>query len=96
MADIQYDPACIDCRHDAVKDPAGTTWQCNGHVRAERDWLRAKLANGMVEWKQTAANLQTRADGFEFLRELLVAVVKTGTKDPLLDARITEELRSHE
>jgi len=51
MADIQYDPACMDCRHDAVKDPAGTTWQCNGHVRAERDWLRAKLANVMVEWK---------------------------------------------
>ena len=249
MADIQYDPACMDCRHDAVKDPAGTTWQCNGHVRAERDWLRAKLANVMVEWKhdvevltkernaalslaeqrgaaydmtwreveslrerkdkleekmdeiaalvdewrngranlgtpatfvdqrfldgilntgisvsgqrggtvtfshwsgtatkpdeehgakcecckgdgyygvadgdgdvdtiiceslasqrdswhkeaeawkQTAANLQTRADMFEFLRELLVAVVKTGTKDPLLDARIAEELRSHE
>ena len=249
MADIQYDPACMDCRHDAVKDPAGTTWQCNGHVHAERNWLRAKLANVMVEWKhdvevltkernaaltlaeqrgaaydmtwreveslrewkdkleakvdeitalvdewrsgrahlgtpatfvdqrlldgilktgvsvsgqrggtvtfshwsgaatkpdeehgagcecckgdgyygvadgdgdvdtiiceslasqrdswhkeakawkQTAANLQTRADGFEFLRELLVAVVKTGTKDPLLDARITEELRSHE
>lgn len=51
MADIQYDPACVDCRHDAGKDLAGTTWQCNGHVRAERDWLRAKLANVMVEWE---------------------------------------------
>ena len=51
MADIQYDPACMDCRRDAVKDPAGTTWQCNGHVLAERNWLRAKLANVMVEWE---------------------------------------------
>lgn len=47
MSEIQYDPACVDCRHDAVKDPAGTTWQCPGHVRAERDWLRARLA---LEW----------------------------------------------
>jgi len=30
-----------------------------------------------------------------FLRELLVAVIKTGTKDPLLDARLAEELRGH-
>ncbi len=142
MDDIQYDPACIDCRHDAVKDPAGTTWQCNGHVRAERDWLRAKLANVMVEWKhdvevltkernaaltlaeqrgaaydmtwREVESLRERldkeqeergrqyglrlqiADEFAFLRELLVAVVRTGTKDTLLDARITEELRSHE
>jgi hypothetical protein len=51
MADIQYDPACVDCRRDAGKDIAGTTWQCNVHVRAERDWLRAKLANVMVEWE---------------------------------------------
>ena len=36
------------------------------------------------------------ADEFAFLRELLVAVVRTGTKDPLLDARIAEELRGHE
>ena len=50
MGEIQYDPACVDCRRDAGKDLAGTTWQCNGHVRAERDWLRAKLANVMVEW----------------------------------------------
>lgn len=51
MADIQYDPACMDCRRDNGKDLAGTTWQCAGHVRAERDSLRAKLANVMVEWK---------------------------------------------
>lgn len=51
MADIQYDPACMDCRRDNGKDLAGTTWQCAGHVRAERDWLRAKLANVMVEWE---------------------------------------------
>ena len=30
-----------------------------------------------------------------FLRELLVAVIKTGTKDPLLDARLAEELRGY-
>jgi hypothetical protein len=41
----------MDCRHDAGKDPAGTTWQCSSHVLAERDWLRAKLANVMVEWE---------------------------------------------
>ena len=51
MADIRYDPACMDCRRDNGKDLAGTTWQCAGHVRAERDSLRAKLANVMVEWK---------------------------------------------
>ena len=142
VADILYDPACKDCRHDAAKDPAGTTWQCAGHVRAERDWLRARLANVMAEadhdiavltternaaltlsqqrgeayditwreveslrerldkekeerWRQYGLRLQI-ADEFAFLRELLVAVVKTGTKDPLLDARLAEELRSHE
>lgn len=51
MSEILYDPACMDCRQDSAKDRAGTTWQCNGHVRAERDWLRAKLANVMVEWE---------------------------------------------
>ena len=142
MADIQYDPECVDCRRDAGRDPASTTWQCSRHVLAERNWLRAKLANVMVEWehdvevltkernaaltlaeqrgaaydmtwreveslrerldkeqeergRQYGLRLQI-ADEFAFLRELLVAVVKTGTKDPLLDARITEELRSHE
>ncbi len=142
MSAIQYDPACVDCRRDAGKDLAGTTWQCNGHVRAERNWLRAKLANVMVEWehdvevltkernaaltlaeqrgaaydmtwreveslrerldkeqeergRQYGLRLQI-ADEFAFLRELLVAVVRTGTKDPLLDARIAEGLRSHE
>ena len=49
MADIQYDPSCVDCRRDASKDVAGTTWQCNGHVRAERDWLRARMALVVVE-----------------------------------------------
>ena len=142
MADILYDPACKDCRHDAAKDPAGTTWQCAGHVRAERDWLRARLALVAVEAEHAERVLTTErnaalllaeqrgaaydmawreveslrerldkeqeergrqyglrlqiADEFAFLRELLVAVVKTGTKDPLLDARLAEELRSHE
>ena len=31
-----------------------------------------------------------------FLLELLRATVMTGTKDPLLDARLAEEIRSHE
>ena len=52
MADIPYDPACVDCRREAARqDASGTTWQCNGHVLAERNWLRAKLANVMVEWE---------------------------------------------
>lgn len=59
MADILYDPACKDCRHDAAKDPAGTTWQCAGHVRAERDWLRARLANVMAEADHDIAVLTT-------------------------------------
>ena len=142
---IQYDPACVDCRQDAAKDRAGTTWQCAGHVRAERDWLRARLANVMAEADHDIAVLTTErnaaltlaekrgaaydmtwreveslrerldkeeeergrqyglrleiADEFAgevaFLRELLVAVIKTGTKDPLLDARLAEELRGH-
>ncbi len=142
MADIQYDPACLDCRLDNYKDPTGTTWQCAGHVRAERDRLLEKIANLRAEtdhdvevltkernaaltlaeqrgaaydmtWREVES-LRERldkeqeergrqyglrlqiADEFAFLRELLVAVVKTGTKDPLLDARIAEELRSHE
>jgi hypothetical protein len=44
VSEIQYDPACVDCRHDAGEDAPDTTWQCAGHVRAERDFLRAKLA----------------------------------------------------
>ena len=142
MADILYDPACMDCRRDNGRDLAGTTWQCNGHVRAERDWLRAKLANvwadaeqdifvltqernaalTLAEQRGAAYDMTWReveslrerldkeqeergrqfglrlqiADEFAFLRELLVAVVKTGMKDPLLDARLAEELRSHE
>jgi hypothetical protein len=133
----------MDCRRDNGKDLAGTTWQCAGHVRAERDWLRAKLANVMCEWEhdvevltkernaalklseqrgaaydmtwREVESLRERLDKSDeergrqyglrleiadefagkvaFLRELLVAVIKTGTKDPLLDARLTEELR---
>lgn len=37
---IEYDPACVECRRDAGKDAAGTTWQCVGHVCLERDALR--------------------------------------------------------
>lgn len=68
---------------ERAKDPEADSPARGWHVEAEA-------------WKQTAENLQARADRFEFLRELLVAVVKTGTKDPLLDARIAEELRSHQ
>lgn len=69
MSEIQYDPACIDCRRDAGKDIAGTSWQCAGHVRAERDWLRARLALVLAEiedadrsaaaWKRTADELES-------------------------------------
>ena len=170
---IQYDPACVDCRHDAGKDAPDTTWQCASHIRAERDFLRAKLAMKwtieeqyeaacgdrdallrMVEtlrsrvselekdvraltnernaaitlaeqrgaaydvtWREVES-LRERLDKSDeergrqyglrleiadefagevaFLRELLVAVIKTGTKDPLLDARLAEELGRHE
>lgn len=43
MSDINYDPACRDCRRDAGKDNAGTTWQCASHVCAERDALSTAL-----------------------------------------------------
>ena len=62
MSEIQYDPACVDCRRDAGKDIAGTTWQCTGHIRAERDWLRAKLANVMVEWEHDVEVLTKERD----------------------------------
>ncbi len=62
----------------------------------EVESLRERLDKEQEErGRQYGLRLQI-ADEFAFLRELLVAVVKTGTKDPLLDARITEELRSHE
>ncbi len=69
MADIQYDPACVDCRRVGGKDPAGTTWQCNGHVRAERDWLRAKLANVMVEWEHDVEVLTKERNAARTLAE---------------------------
>lgn len=169
MSEIQYDPSCVDCRHDAGKDAPETTWQCSAHVRAERDWLRARLAMKwtieeqyeaacgdrdallrMVEtlrprvselekdvraltnernaaltlaeqrgaaydvtWREVES-LRERLDQFEahtitvksalddradrdalrgdraFLLEMLEATIKTGTKDPRLDARLSE------
>ena len=44
-----YDPSCVECRRDAGKDSAGTTWQCVGHVYLERDRLRADLAQARAE-----------------------------------------------
>ena len=46
---VPYDPACRDCRRDAGKDNAGTTWQCGPHVARERDDLRSKLAEREAE-----------------------------------------------
>jgi len=66
---IQYDPACVDCRQDAAKDRAGTTWQCAGHVRAERDWLRARLANVMAEADHDIAVLTTERNAALTLAE---------------------------
>lgn len=43
MSDINYDPACRDCRRDAGKDNAGTTWQCWPHIKRERDEARAEI-----------------------------------------------------
>ena len=69
MAEIQYDPACVDCRHDAAKDAAGTTWQCTGHVRAERGWLRARLANVMAEADHDISCLTTERNAALTLAE---------------------------
>ena len=41
---MPYDAACVDCRREAGKDPAGVTTQCIGHVYLERDALRQQLA----------------------------------------------------
>jgi hypothetical protein len=46
---IEYDPSCVECRRDAGKDAAGTTWQCVGHVYLERDRLRTALATAQAE-----------------------------------------------
>ena len=94
--DEEHGAGCECCKGDGyygVADGDGDvdTIICESLASQRDSWHKEAEA-----WKQTAANLQTRADGFEFLRELLVAVVKTGTKDPLLDARLAEELRSHE
>ena len=40
---VPYDAACVDCRREAGKDPAGVTTQCIGHVYLERDALRQQL-----------------------------------------------------
>jgi hypothetical protein len=66
--------------------------------------LHWREVESLREWKDKEQEERGRqyglrlqiADEFAFLRELLVAVVRTGTKDPLLDARLAEELRSHE
>lgn len=51
-----YDPACVECRRDAGKDAAGTTWQCIGHAYLERDRLRAFLATAQAERSEALAD----------------------------------------
>jgi len=61
VTSIIYDPACVDCRRDAHRFEAGTTWQCPAHVQRERDRLREELAearqqtinaaNEATDWK---------------------------------------------
>lgn len=58
-------------------------------ARREEETLRLALATATRE-RDEAQNTAA------FLLELLHAAVRTGTKDPFLDARLTEELRSHE
>jgi hypothetical protein len=75
---VQYDPACVDCRHDAGKDAPDTTWQCSAHVRAERDFLRSKLATKWTIEERYEAACGDR-DGLsrmvETLREQLARTV---------------------
>ena len=49
-----------------------------------------------VSLRESVRLLVREHETVAFLMELLRVVVKTGTKDPRLDARIAEELRSHE
>jgi len=58
VTSIIYDPACVDCRRDAHRFEAGTTWQCGGHVQRERDRLRAELAEARFQ-----------LDGLELVRQ---------------------------
>jgi len=44
VSDITYDPACRDCRSEANKPNVKITWQCFGHIIAERDRLEIALA----------------------------------------------------
>lgn len=78
MSEIQYDSACVDCRHDAGKDAPDTTWQCSAHVRAERDFLRSKLATKWTIEERYEAACGDR-DGLsrmvETLREQLARTV---------------------
>ena len=85
MSEIQMLWNCITQRDEDI-----------AALRAGVESLRERLDKEEEErGRQYGLRLQI-ADEFAFLRELLVAVVKTGTKDPLLDARLAEELRSHE
>ena len=60
---IEYDPSCVECRRDAGKDAAGTTWQCVGHVYLERDRLRTALATAQAEQAEAAlARAQAERD----------------------------------
>ena len=60
---IEYDPSCVECRRDAGKDAAGTTWQCVGHVYLERDRLRTALATARAEQAEAAlAQAQAKRD----------------------------------
>lgn len=69
---IEYNPACVECRRDAGKDAAGTTWQCIGHAYLERDRLRTAQA-------ERDAALQ-RAETAEKVRVLYCAYCNTGTR----------------
>ena len=57
-----YDPSCVECRRDAGKDSAGTTWQCVGHVYLERDRLRADLAQARAERDEARKDAAFHAD----------------------------------
>ena len=100
MSEILERGVFLNCLLDQTEAP----WQVevemvlrhDAALRAEVESLRERLDKEEEErGRQYGLRLQI-ADEFAFLRELLVAVVKTGTKDPLLDARLAEELRSHE
>lgn len=96
LAEAQHEAETLKTERNAALTLAEQRGAAYDMTWREVESLRERLDKEQEErGRQYGLRLQI-ADEFAFLRELLVAVVRTGTKDPLLDARIAEELRGHE